>query len=76
MDDLVVEFDEVGRKRVVSLQIKRSVTISSSASNTEFRGIITAAVKTQALGGFTKVPISAALSWSTSDPTPFGALRG
>ena len=54
MDDLVVEFDDMGTKRVLGLQIKRSVTISGAASNDEFRGIITAAVKTQALGSFTK----------------------
>jgi hypothetical protein len=54
MDDLVVELDDAGTKRVLGLQIKRSVTISGAASNDEFRGIITAAVKTQALGSFTK----------------------
>lgn len=54
MDDLVVAFDDLGTKRVLGLQIKRSVTISGAASNDEFRGIITAAVKTQALGSFTK----------------------
>src|SRR5205085_6979271 len=54
MDDLVVEFDDIGTKRVLSLQIKRSVTISGAESNDEFRGIITAAVKTQALKSFTK----------------------
>jgi hypothetical protein len=54
MDDLVVEFDDVGTKRILGLQIKRSVTISGAASNEEFRGIISAAVKTQALGTFTK----------------------
>jgi hypothetical protein len=54
MDDLVVEFDDVGTKGVLSLQIKRSVTISGAESNDEFRGIITAAVKTQALESFTK----------------------
>jgi hypothetical protein len=54
MDDLIVEFDDVGTKRVLGLQIKRSVTISGAASNDEFRGIITAAVKTQALESFTK----------------------
>ena len=54
MDDLVVEFADVGFKKVLSLQIKRSVTISGAASNDEFRGIIQAAVDTQALGSFTK----------------------
>jgi hypothetical protein len=54
MDDLVVEFDDVVTKRLLGLQIKTSVTISGAASNDEFRGIITAAVKTQALASFTK----------------------
>ena len=54
MDDLVVEFDDVGEKRVLGLQIKSSVTISGAASNDEFRGIITAAGKTQPLASFTK----------------------
>ncbi|TCS33100.1 hypothetical protein EDC30_11841 [Paucimonas lemoignei] len=54
MDDLVVEFEDVGTRRVLSLQIKRSITISGAASNEEFRGIISAAVNTQALGTFTK----------------------
>jgi hypothetical protein len=52
MDDLVVEFDDVGTTRVLSLQMKRSVTISAAASNDDFREIISAAVKTQALGSF------------------------
>jgi len=54
MDDLVVEFDDLGTKRVLGLQIKRSFTISGAPSNEEFRGIISAAVTTQALGSFTK----------------------
>jgi hypothetical protein len=54
MDDLVVEFDDVGTKRVLSLQIKRSVTISGAAKNDEFRGIIAAAVKTQTLESFSE----------------------
>ena len=54
MDDLVVEFDDVGAKRVLGLQIKRSITISGAESNDELRGIISAAVKTQALESFTK----------------------
>src|SRR5437773_11048145 len=52
MDDLVVEFDEVGAKRVLSLQIKRSVTISGA--DEDFRAIVAAAVKTQASNRFTK----------------------
>jgi hypothetical protein len=54
MDDLVVEFDDIGTKRALSLQVKRSITISGAASNDEFRGIITAAVKAQALESFIK----------------------
>jgi hypothetical protein len=54
MDDLVVELDEPGAKRVLGLQIKRSVTISGAAKNDEFRGIIGAAVKTQTLESFTE----------------------
>ena len=41
MDDLVVEFDDVGTKRVLGLQIKRSVTIS--AADGDFSAIVTAA---------------------------------
>jgi hypothetical protein len=54
MDDLVVEFDDIGTTRVLGLQIKKSLTISDAASNEEFRTIISAAVKTQALRSFTK----------------------
>jgi hypothetical protein len=54
MDDLVAEFNDMGTKRVLGLQIKKSVTISSAESNGEFRGIITAAVQTQALESFSK----------------------
>ena len=53
MDDLVVEFEDVGLRKVLSLQIKRSVTISGAASNDEFRDIVKAAVETQALEAFT-----------------------
>jgi hypothetical protein len=52
MDDLVVEFADAGLKRVLSLQVKKSVTISGAASNDEFRGIVKAAVETQALEAF------------------------
>jgi hypothetical protein len=52
MDDLVVELDEVGTKRVLGLQIKRSVTISGA--DDDFRAIVEAAVKMQALPTFTK----------------------
>ena len=66
MDDLVVEFDDIGTKRGLSLQIKTSVTISGAASNDDFRGIVSAAVKLQALGTFTKRAEHVDLSWSTS----------
>jgi hypothetical protein len=52
MDDPVVEFDDAGMRRALGLQIKRNVTISGN--NEEFRGIIRAAAKTQALTTFTK----------------------
>jgi hypothetical protein len=52
MDDLVVEFDDVGTKRALSLQIKRSLIIS--AADEDFSAIVKAAVKTQALNTFTK----------------------
>jgi len=52
MDDLVVDFDDVGTRRILGLQIKRSVTIS--AADEDFRAIITAAVKTQTLNTFTR----------------------
>ena len=54
MDDLVVEFEDVGLRKVLGLQIKRSLTISGAPSNDEFRGVIKAAVDTQALGSFIK----------------------
>jgi hypothetical protein len=54
MDDLVVEFDDAGAKRVLGLQVKKSVTISGAPTNNEFRGVITDAVKTQAIGTFAK----------------------
>ena len=52
MDDLVVDFDDDGTKRVLRLQIKRSVTIGAGDEN--FCGIIAAAVKTQVLDTFIK----------------------
>ncbi len=52
MDDLVVEFDELATKRVLGLQIKRSLTIGSG--DKDFCRIVAAAVKTQALNSFTR----------------------
>jgi hypothetical protein len=52
MDDLVVEFEDAGAKRVLSVQIKRSLTIG--AGDDDFIAIVTAAAKTQALNTFGK----------------------
>src|SRR5258706_2902190 len=52
MDDLVVEFNDAGAKRVLGLQIKRSITVSTS--DADFGAIITAAVQTQASEKFIK----------------------
>ena len=54
MDDLVVESDDVGTRRILGLQIKKSITISGAPTNEEFHGIIRAAAKTQALSAFNK----------------------
>ena len=54
MDDLVVEFDDAGVKRNLSLQIKRKVTISGSDTNKDFRAIIGAAAETEALPSFAR----------------------
>ncbi len=54
MDDLVVGFDDAGRARSLGLQIKRSITISGADSNEDFRDIIKAASKTQAVATFAK----------------------
>jgi hypothetical protein len=54
MDDLVVQFDESGAIRNLSLQIKRKVTISGSNSNKDFRAIIAAAAETEALSSFAR----------------------
>lgn len=52
--DLVVDLDDAGAQKSLSLQIKKSVTISGAESNEEFRGIIAAAVATHALESFAK----------------------
>src|SRR6185437_3061176 len=54
MDDLVVTFNDAGKTLSLGLQIKRSFTISGTESNEEFRGIVAAAAKTQALPSFAK----------------------
>lgn len=50
MDDVVVDFDESGKKSTLGLQIKRSVTVS--AADKDFQAIVRAAVATQALRTF------------------------
>ena len=52
MDDLIVEFKHDDSRRRLSLQIKRTITISAAASNTDFREIITGAVATRATPDF------------------------
>ena len=51
MDDLVVEFDDAGKKRILGLQIKTSLTVGD---NKDFREIVVSALETQALTTFTK----------------------
>jgi hypothetical protein len=50
MDDVVVDFNDAGKKKTLGLQIKRSVTIS--ASSDDFQAIVRAAVATQAKATF------------------------
>jgi hypothetical protein len=50
MDDIIVEVDEVGSRRTLSLQAKRNIQIS--ASNVDFRDIIARAVATRVKSDF------------------------
>jgi ATPase family associated with various cellular activities (AAA) len=50
MDDVIVDSDAAGERYRLSLQVKRSVTVS--ASNADFQNIITKAVETCAKSGF------------------------
>ena len=52
MDDLIVEFKHDDSRRRLSLQVKRKITISAAASNTDFREIIAGAVATRATPDF------------------------
>ncbi len=52
MDDLIVEFKHDDSRRRLSLQVKRTITISKAASNTDFREIIAGAVATRATPDF------------------------
>ncbi len=52
MDDIIVEFDDAGSHRKLSLQGKRKITISAALSNGDFREILSRAVATRAAPGF------------------------
>ena len=52
MDDVIVEFSEDGTRRMLSLQVKRQLRITSAASNTNFREIMAAAVATRRMAEF------------------------
>ncbi len=52
MDDIVVEFDDDGSLRKLSLQAKRTITISAAVTNTDFRDIISCSVSTRLTSGF------------------------
>lgn len=52
MDDLIVEFDDAGIRRRLSLQVKRQLRIRAAASNTDFREIMAGAVATRATANF------------------------
>ena len=51
MDDLVVEFDDEDKKRVLGLQVKTSLTVGD---NKDFREIVASALETQSLETFAK----------------------
>lgn len=52
MDDVIVEFNRGDARRRLSLQVKRSITISAAASNTDFREIMAGAMATRSTPGF------------------------
>jgi hypothetical protein len=52
MDDIVVEFEDVAGPRLLGLQVKRQLRISAAPTNTDFRGIMTAAAATRARAEF------------------------
>ena len=52
MDDVIVEFNHGDARRRLSLQVKRSITISAAASNTDFREIMAGAVATRTTPDF------------------------
>lgn len=52
MDDVIVEFDEDGSPRRLSLQVKRGISISAASTNRDFRDILSRAVATRATADF------------------------
>ena len=52
MDDVIVEFRHDDSRRRLSLQVKRTITISAAASNIDFREIIVGAVATRTTPDF------------------------
>jgi hypothetical protein len=52
LDDLIVDADPGASRRRRSLQVKRQLTISAAASNSDFRGVIANALKTRAKADF------------------------
>ena len=52
MDDVIVEFNHGDARRLLSLQVKRRITISAAASNTDFREIMAGAVATRTTPDF------------------------
>lgn len=47
MDDIIVEINDVEGRRVLALQVKRSLRISAAASNTDFLEVMSASVATR-----------------------------
>ncbi len=52
MDDIIIELDDDGSQRRLNLQVKRKIQISASATNNDFRDILSRAVATRATGDF------------------------
>jgi hypothetical protein len=52
MDDIIVELDDDGSRRRISLQAKRHIRISAAATNIDFRDILSRAVETRAAAEF------------------------
>jgi hypothetical protein len=52
MDDIIVELDDDGSQRRLSLQAKTKIQISAAATNNDFRVILSRAVATRATGDF------------------------